>query len=151
MNNSSNIFFESQNPETIVSKIKKGEWIDILNSLCIVNDNILILDYIFFKYFASKETYDMLTNHIMTRINTILKTYDTFIIHINVKSLTLIDIEKHLNFLQTFSLSISEIYSTKMLRCYVYNSTYVFSKLINLLSMFIDPKTKQKIEVVSKI
>ena len=70
--NSSNIFFETQEtPEIIIGKLKKGEWNDILNSLCKVDANSMYLDYIYFKYFATKETYGILTNYIISHINNI--------------------------------------------------------------------------------
>jgi len=37
-----------------------------------------------------------------------------------------------------------------MNKCYVYNATFVFSKVLKLVSLFIDPETQQKIELVTK-
>jgi hypothetical protein len=149
--NSSNIFFETpETPEIIVNKLKKGEWNDILNSLCKVDANSMYLDYIYFKYFATKETYGILTNYIMSHINNILLAYDAFTVHVNMKTLTVLEIDKHMTFIQSISALLKESYSNKMNKCYVYNATFVFSKVLKLVSLFIDPETQQKIEVVTK-
>ena len=149
--NSSNIFFETpETPEIIIGKLKKGEWNDILNSLCKVDANSMYLDYIYFKYFATKETYGILTNYIMSRINNILLAYDAFTVHVNMKTLTVLEIDKHMTFIQSISSLLKESYSNKMNKCYVYNATFVFSKVLKLVSLFIDPETQQKIEVVTK-
>jgi hypothetical protein len=149
--NSSNIFFETpETPEIIIRKLKKGEWNDILNSLCKVNENSMYLDYIYFKYFATKETYGILTNYIMSHINNILLAYDAFTVHVNMKTLTVLEIDKHMTFIQSISALLKESYSNKMNKCYVYNAPFVFSKVLKLVSLFIDPETQQKIEVVSK-
>jgi len=149
--NSSNIFFETpETPEIIVNKLKKGEWNDILNSLCKVDANSMYLDYIYFKYFATKETYGILTNYIMSHINNILLAYDAFTVHVNMKTLTVLEIDKHMTFIQSISALLKESYSNKMNKCYVYNATFVFSKVLKLVSLFIDPETQQKIELVTK-
>jgi len=149
--NSSNIFFESpETPEIIVNKLKKGEWNDILNSLCKVDANSMYLDYIYFKYFATKETYGILTNYIMSHINNILLAYHAFTVHVNMKTLTVLEIDKHMTFIQSISTLLKESYSNKMNKCYVYNATFVFSKVLKLVSLFIDPETQQKIELVTK-
>lgn len=145
----SNIFeTQIQTPEIIINKIKKGEWMDILNSLCRTDGNSIYLDYIYFKYFATKETYEILTNYIMFHINTILSIYDTFTVHVNMKTLTIIEIDKHMAFIQSISRTLKETYSNRMKKCYVYNATFIFSKILSLVSVFIDPETQQKVELV---
>lgn len=150
MINSSNIFSESHNPEIIMRKITKGEWNDILNNLCRTESNSIFLDYIYFKYFATKETYGILTNFIMSHINNILTSYDTFTVYVNMKTLTLLEIDKHMSFIQNISGVLKDTYSNKMNKCYIYNSTFVFSKILKLVALFIDQETQQKIEIVSK-
>ena len=107
----------------------------------------MYLDYIYFKYFASKETYGILTNYIMSHINTLLLEYNTFTVHINMKTLTVLEIDKHMTFIQNISALFKETYSNKINKCYVYNATFVFSKVLKLVSLFIDPETQQKIEL----
>jgi hypothetical protein len=149
MINSSNIF-ETQTTETIIHKIKKGEWNDILNNLCRIEEDAMFLDYTYFKYFATKVTYGILTNYIISNINNILSVHDTFIVHVNMKTLTVLEFDKHMSFIQSISALLKESYSNKLNKCYIYNATFVFSKLLSLVSLFIDPETQQKIEVITK-
>ena len=60
-----NIFTTDYTPEKIIKKIKSGEWNDILTKLCNSKDDSIFLDHTFFKHFASKETYPILTNYIL--------------------------------------------------------------------------------------
>jgi hypothetical protein len=64
-----------------------------------------------------------------------------------MKTLTVLEIDKHMIFIQSISALLKETYSNKMNKCYVYNATFVFSKVLKLVSLFIDPETQQKIEL----
>jgi hypothetical protein len=72
----------------------------------------------------------------------------TFIVHINIKNLTITDIDKHLNFIKYVSAFMQEKYPNKLTKCYVYNAPIVFSKIVNMLSFFIDKETQTKIELI---
>ncbi len=39
-------------------------------------------------------------------------------------------------------------YPNKLTKCYIYNAPMVFSKILNMLSFFIDKETQTKIEMV---
>ena len=142
------LFLERHSSEKILSKIKKGEWTDIMNGLCKIQDNLIILDNNYFKYFATKETYNIILTQVVHNIDTILSNYDKFIVHINMKGLTVSDIDKHLSFIQTISTLLKEKYPNKLTKCFVYNAPFVFSQILNIVSMFIDKETQSKIELV---
>lgn len=143
----------SHNKETsekIIDKIKNGEWIYILNELCLINENKLILNYIFFKHFATKQTYDFILNYITNCIDNILINNNEFIVYVNLKSLTIVDIDKHKQFIQNISGFLKDKYPEKMKKCYIYNAPFVFTQVFNIISMFIDKDTQKKIELVNK-
>ena len=110
--NTSDFFLETQLSlsDKILLKIKKGEWTDIMNGLCKINDRFIILDNNYFKYFASKETYGIILTQIVYNIDVILSNYGDFNVHINMKGLTVSDIDKHLSFIQSFSTLLKEKY-----------------------------------------
>lgn len=145
-----NLFIEQTSPEVIMKKIQSGDWTFIMNNLCYIKDNCIILDNQYFKYFATKETYDIILTYIFNCLDTILTRYDAFVVHINMKGLTVSDIDKHLHFMQNVSLLFKDKYPNNLTKCFVYNAPYVFSKLLKLLSLLIDPETRDKIEVLSK-
>ena len=149
-----NINLFSQNTETnisekIIAKIKNSEWEDIFNGFCNVKDNLMILEYVYFKHIGSKETYDAISNYIINRINNILSIHEGFVVHINMKHLTIKDVDKHKNFIQDISIFFKETYPNKMIKCFIYNAPFVFSQILNIVSLFIDKETLQKIELVS--
>jgi len=141
---------ENNSSEKIVEKIKKGEWNDILKGLCSVKDNKIILNYIFFKHIAKDDTYNYILNYITNNIDHILSSNNEFIVHVNMKTLTLIDIDKHKGFIQYLSVYLKDKYPNKLGKCYLYNAPFVFSQIYTIVSLFIDKDTQKKIELVNK-
>jgi hypothetical protein len=134
----------------IASKINTGEWTGILEGLCSIKDNAIVLDYIYFKHFATKITYSIILNHITNNIDIILSKNEKFNVHVNLKKLTLIDIDKHKEFIQDMSVYLKDKYPDKLSKCYIYNAPFVFSQIFNIVSLFIDKDTQTKIELVVK-
>lgn len=148
-----NLFFDNNrdnSSEKIIDKIKNGEWSYILNNLCSINKNMIILNYIYFKHFATSQTYNFILNYITNNIDNVLLKNDEFIVHVNMKHLTLVDIDKHKEFIQNISGFLKDKYPEKLKKCYIYNAPFVFTQIFNIVSMFIDKDTQKKIEVVNK-
>jgi hypothetical protein len=135
--------------QQIIRKIQNGQWTDILNKLCYIKDNSIVLDYIYFKYFAHIDTYDIILYFITSNIDHILSNYTKFIVHVNLTNLTLIDIDKHKSFIQNISKYLKDTYPQKLEKCNVYNAPFVFSQFFRLVSLFIDKDTQRKIQLVS--
>lgn len=153
MENSNEIFsenIETNSSEKIVDKIKKGEWSDILTNMCFIKENTLILNYIYFKHFAIQQTYNFILKHITNNIDKILLTSSYFMVRVNMKNLTIVDIDKHKLFIQNISGYLKDKYPEKLSKCYVYNAPFVFAQFFNIVSMFIDKETQKKIELVNK-
>lgn len=153
METSNEIFsenFETNSSEKIVDKIKKGEWSDILSNMCFIKENTLILNYIYFKHFAIQQTYNFILKHITNNIDKILLTSSDFMVRVNMKNLTIVDIDKHKLFIQNISGYLKDKYPEKLSKCYVYNPPFVFAQFFNIVSMFIDKETQKKIELVNK-
>ena len=138
-----------ENNENIcIEKIKKSDVDEILKNLCYIKENCVILNYIYFKYFATKENYPYILNYISNHIDSVLLNSNNVVVHINMKNLTIADIDKHKAFIQYISVYFQEKYPKKLSKCYVYNSPFVFNQLYNILCMFIDKETQKKIELV---
>jgi hypothetical protein len=134
--------------DAIVTKIKHGEWNEILDKLCSEKRNFIVIEYPYFKFVATAETYDTIVSLICNHIENILKNNNTFSVYLNLKMLTLADIDKHKNFIQYLSTFLKEKYPQKMDKCYIYNAPFVFSQLFHIISMFIDKETQGKIVVL---
>lgn len=139
---------DSSFSEKIISNIKNGNFHEICHGICNNKDNVIIIDYRYFKHFASKDTYEFILNHITTHINNVVTNYDTFIVHVNIKNLTVVELDKHKNFIHYMSNYMQETYPNKMTKCYIHNPPFVFSQIFNILCTFIDKETIQKIEVI---
>lgn len=93
---------EKQIAEKIISNIQNGDLHEISHGLCNVRDNSIILDYRYFKHFASKDTYNYIMTNVTTHINNIISSHDKFVVHVNIKSLTVLEVDKHKLFIQFF-------------------------------------------------
>ena len=133
----------------ILNKIKNGQWNDILANLCYIKENTIVLDYMYFKHFAHDDTYELILNYIISNIDNIILTYSEFDVHVNLKNLTIIDIDKHKTFIQHISSLLKDKYPQKLAKCYVYNAPFVFAQFLNIVSIFIDKDTLSKIQLVS--
>lgn len=151
MTSITNVFSDSSSSssEKILRKIKNGEWIDIMNGVCNIKDNLIILDHNYFKYFATKETYNIILSRVINNINEILLLNDGFVVHINMKGLTVTDIDKHLSFIKSVSTLLKETYPNKLTKCFIHNPPFVLAQILNIVSLFIDKETLSKIELVS--
>ena len=146
-----NIFLENdehETPEKIMNKIQKGELNDILSKLCFVIENNIIIDYIYFKYLATNTTYNYILIYITNNINNILLKNNDFVVHVNMKKISLTDVDKHKLFIQNFSSYLKENYPDKLSKCYIYNAPAIFKQILNIISVFIDKETQTKIELV---
>jgi hypothetical protein len=84
-------------------------------------------------------------NYLLLIIENILNTYETFIIHVNIEKLTLLEIEKNKDFIQNMSIMLKEKFPDKLDLCIIYEGSFIFKQIYNLLAIFIDKKTLKKI------
>jgi len=149
MNNEEIYFIENDiTSEKIIEKIKNGKISEVFEGLCKISNDKIIIDYIYFKNFASKDTYNMITSIISKNIDILLSNNNGFIVHINMKSLSIKDVDKHKNYIQFISLFLKEKYPNKLLKCYIHNAPCFFSQVFNIISLFIDKDTLAKIQLI---
>jgi hypothetical protein len=143
-----NQHFKNTTSDKIITIIKKGEWNDILHGICNIQDNSVYMNYSYFKYFGTKDTYNIVLNYLIHKLDSIKNDYDHFIVYINIKSLTVSEIDKHKDFIQRMANIMNENYPDKLSKCYIYNAPFIFSQLMNIVSLFIDKETQKKIILV---
>jgi hypothetical protein len=129
-------------------KLQEGNWTDILNNVCFIKENEVVIDYMYFKHFANGETYNFILSTIVNNIDSILNMNDKFVVHINMKSLGISDFEKHRHFIQSIADFFKERYDGKLIKCYIYNAPFIFSQVFNIIIAFIDKETQNKIVVI---
>jgi len=122
---------------------------DILAKFCFtIQNNDIVLDYRYFKFVSASENHEIIIQYIISIIKNVLKLQETFTFHVNMSSITLLHIEKYFGFIKNISEILKVTFPDKLNVCYVYNAPFIFSKLFNIVSSFIDKKTQQKIKLV---
>ena len=133
----SNMFLTNDNNlEKIINQIKKG------------NLNAVLINYIYFKYLATETIYNYILTYITNNIDNVLSKNNEFIVHVNMQKLSISDVDKHKLFITNLSLYLKEKYPDKLLKCYIYNAPFMFKQIFNMISVFIDKETQEKIELV---
>ena len=128
-----------------------GTGLDKLRKLCFnIIDNKIVIDYKYFKCIASYIDANLIIHFIVDVVKAVLTKYTLCCFHINMQGLTLSDIDKHYSFIRTFSVVMKNTFPDKLDKCYIYNTPFIFSKLFNLISQFIDKGTQKKIILVSE-
>lgn len=137
--------FKDFTPDKMLTLIRNNDLNSILNNICRFDNQEIYIDYRYFKPFASKNTYEVIINCIISNINAVLSIYDTFIVHVCMKSLSVIDAEKHSKFIYNVSNLFKEKYPDKLNQCFIYNAPFIFSKVYDIIRPFIDKETQKKV------
>lgn len=142
-------FSSNEHIKIAKANIMKTCFNDVLSKLCFaVDSQNIILDYRYFKFIASVDNYNLIICYIVSVIQSVLNKHDTFILHVNLDSLTLLHIEKHFSFIKKISEVLKTAFPDKLNICNVYNAPFIFSKIISIISVFVDKKTQQKIKLI---
>ena len=142
-------FSSNEHIKTAKTNIMKTCFNDVLSRLCFAIDSEnIILDYRYFKFIASADNYDLLIDYFVSVIQSVLNKHETFILHVNLDSLSFLHIEKHFAFIKRISEVLKTTFPDKLNICRLYNAPFIFSKIISIISTFVDKKTQQKITLV---
>jgi hypothetical protein len=106
------------------------------------------MDIIYVKHFATKETQQIIIDLIINNINNVLNIYAKFVVHVNINSMKIRDVDNNRDFIRNMSKCLKERFTDKLDKCYIYNATAMFSQILNVISMFIDKDTKEKIRLI---
>lgn len=123
---------------------------NVLHNFCYIqNDNNIIINHNYFKLLCKndQETYITL-NYLIEQIERVLINYDTFNIHLNIKSLSLIELDKHKELIAMMSILLKQKFPDKLNNCFIYDAPFIFSSLFSLISSFIDKDTQKKIQLI---
>lgn len=122
---------------------------EILSNWCFpVKENEIILDSQFFILIATTDNYGIIMNSAISLIEEILKTNETITVHLNMKSFTLIHLEKHYSFIKNICILLQTKFPDKLEKCFVYNAPFLFTQFFSIVSKFIDRKTQKKIKLI---
>ena len=93
---------------------------------------------------------DFLLDHLIKNVDLVLTKYTLFKFHINVKSISILDVDKNKDFIQKASIVLKEKYPCKLDVCYIYEAPNMFSNIFKLIFAFVDKETQKKIKIVEQ-
>lgn len=145
-------FSSNENIKNTKKNIMKTCFNDVLSNLCFSLDTEnIILDFRYFKFLSSADNYDLIISYIVSVIHDVLKNKETVIFHVNMDNITLLHVEKHFVFIKNFSQIMNNTFPNRLNTCYIYNAPFIFSKIINIVSVFVDKTTQKKIKLVKEL
>ena len=119
---------------------------EALNAFCYIkSNNEIIINYETFKILNKLIDKKIILNYLLYVIETVLNKFELFIVHANIKKLTLLEIDKNKDFIYEMSNILKEKFNDKLDSCYIYDSSFIFKQIHQLLAMFVDKKTITKI------
>jgi len=128
---------------------KNEHFFKVLNGLCYINlDEEIILNYDCFKHIGNSTTYYIVMKHIIDVFETCLMKRQTLNVHLYIKSITLSELDKHLNFIKFFAETLKNKFPDKLEKCFIYDASFMFAQLYNIISCFIDKNTQHKIQII---
>ena len=134
--------------EKIMAKIKASDLQYILTGLCYLKEDAIVIDFKYFKFFAGKDTYTLITQILMNHIDLVLQSYPKFVVHLNASAINIVQLDKHRTYLTQLSQLFANKYPDTLKTCYVYNASFVFSQIFNIISLIVDKETLTKIVII---
>jgi hypothetical protein len=123
---------------------------NILEKICYCKNNEIFLDYPYFKkltYNLNPDMLDIIVAHFIKTIDLALLNIPLVIIHLNIKSVCLTDVEKYYSFIKQNAEVFKIKYPYKLDKCIIYNSPSIFKQLFSLVLCFIEKETHHKFQV----
>jgi len=134
------------NLSNLEKKITEEQLKELLHHFCHVKaNNEISINYEYFKHVNVFIEKSQIFNYLIYIIQTVLKSFETFTVHANIKKLTLLEIDKNKEFIFEISNILKTTFNDKLDVCFIYEGSFIFKQIYNLLSTFIDKSTLNKI------
>ena len=127
-------------------KLNEEKLHELLDNFCHIKiHNEIIIQYKYFKIINTFIDQNYILNYLIFIVEKILINYETFIVHVDIEKLTLLEIEKNRDFIMNMSNVLKEKFPDKLDFCIIYEGSVFFKQIYRLLSIFIDKNTLKKI------
>jgi dihydrofolate reductase len=128
-------------------KINENKLQELLHNFCSVKtNNEIVINYKYFKIINTFIDKNNILSYLIFIVENVLKNYNTFIVHVNIEKLTLLEIDKNRDFVQNMSNVLKDRFPDKLEVCFIYEGSFIFKQIYNLLALFVDKKTLKKIK-----
>jgi hypothetical protein len=136
----------STESDNINLKLNEEKLHELLDNFCHIKiHNEIIIQYKYFKIINTFIDQNYILNYLIFIVEKILINYETFIVHVDIEKLTLLEIEKNRDFIMNMSNVLKEKFPDKLDFCIIYEGSVFFKQIYRLLSIFIDKNTLKKI------
>lgn len=133
--------------QSINLKLNESKLQELLHNFCSIKlNNEIIINYKYFKIINTFIDKNNILNYLIFIVENVLKNYSTFIVHVNIEKLTLLEIEKNRDFVQNMSNVLKDKFPDKLEQCLIHEGSFIFKQIYNLLALFIDKPTLKKIK-----
>jgi len=127
-------------------KLNEEKMNELLYNFCHIKmKNEIDVHYKYFKLINTNVDNNNILKYVIFIVENVLQTYDTFIVHVNVEKLTLLEVEKNRDFIIAMSNILKERFPDKLDSCIIYEGSFIFKQIYKLLSIIIDKNTLKKI------
>jgi len=142
-----NLTSKTQFNNNINLKLNEDKLNDLLNNFCHIKaNNEIEINYKYFKIINTFIDKNYILNYLIYIVENVLQKHQTFVVHVNIEKLTLLEVEKNRDFVQDMSNILKDKFPDKLEICLIYEGSFIFKQIYNLLSIFIDKKTLKKIK-----
>lgn len=147
------LFKKNQKLELATQIAQKFSVDELLNNMCYIINNKVIIKYSIFKLFVHNDNYNQVINYILQKFDNVIAKNEKFECHVNIDGFTISAAERYQDFIKSFaniSLSANNCYSNKISCLKVYFPPVIIDKIKTLFGRFVDKDVKEKIEIINK-
>ena len=138
---------KSDNLKITNLKLTKENLEELLHNFCYIKiNNEIIINFENYKSIRNQIDNNYILNYLIFVIENALTNFDRFIVHANIKKLTLLEIDKNKDFICEMASILKVKFNNKLEKCIIYEGSYIFKQIYKLLSLFIDKDTLSKIQ-----
>jgi hypothetical protein len=138
---------EPTKPNDSPLKINEEQLQGLLHNFCYVKtNNEIIINYENFRAINAFVGNKFVLQYLIFVIENVLNKFETFIVHAKIKKLTLLEIDKNKDFIFEMSNILKIKFNDKLETCVIYDGSFIFKQMCNILSTFIDKNTMAKIQ-----
>lgn len=138
---------KSDNLKITKLNLTKENLEELLHNFCYIKiNNEIIINFENYKIIRNQFDNKYILNYLIFVIENALTNFDSFIVHANIKKLTLLEIDKNKDFICEMTSILKVKFNNKLEKCIIYEGSYIFKQIYKLLSLFIDKDTLSKIQ-----
>ena len=126
---------------------------EILHKTCHqYKDSVICIDARYLKYLIKiKCLNSVIMQHFITVFSEALKIKPSYKIHLSLKSVSILDVEKYGDFINDLSQKLNDMCKNSLEVCYIYNPSFLFSFIHSMFEKCVPLESRKKIKIVKNL